>query len=293
MGDFNLKEDCTKQLVEAIKHGDFSKTKQYIDCANLEFINDFHDNLLTIALNNYGYSENSDNLQYFDIIKLLLQKGVPIQHDEEVGIWSMHSALLTDKVEVMQLLLDNGADINAILDDFGERNTIYDLAYSYYVIDILNAQLPSGFTYNDNEDEYLQFLEQNAWENKIKPPEMLKFLRDSGGKMLVEIDKPIYIKVDWDWSSTALWTKNNNGRWGNISNYDSYGLKLSKELKDRMQYWCNWQDNRNPLDEYDKYDVESCYHYGYALAIDLRRELSNRYVVYYDANIPINLDWEF
>jgi hypothetical protein len=292
LGDSNLNTDCTKKLVEATTNGDFVEVKKYIDCANLEFINDFHNNLLTIALDNYGYPENSDNPQYFDIIKLLLQKKVPIQHDDEIGIWSMHSALLTDKVEVMQLLLDNCADINAILDDCGERNTIYDLAYSYYFIDILDAKAPSGFTYNDNEDEYLKFLEQNAWRNKIQPPEMLKFLRHNGSKMLVEIEKPIHITIDWDWGSTALWTKNNNGRWGNLSDYDSYGLKLSKELKDRMQYWCDWQNSRNPPDEVGGYELESCYHYGYALAIDLRRELGNRYVVYYDANILINLDWE-
>jgi hypothetical protein len=61
LGDSNLNTDCTKKLVEATTNGDFVEVKKYIDCANLEFINDFHNNLLTIALDNYGYPENSDN----------------------------------------------------------------------------------------------------------------------------------------------------------------------------------------------------------------------------------------
>lgn len=92
--------------------------------------------------------------------------------------------------------------------------------------------------------------------------------------------------IDHDWSSTAVWVRVKDGGWAN-SDYDDY--PLSEELIQRMRYWCDWHDSYEPhlITTEMKWDAWNAY--GYALAIDAKRELGSDYKIYFSNNEEIEI----
>ena len=74
---------------------------------------------------------------------------------------------------------------------------------------------------------------------------------------------------------------------GNCPGYQ--GLDLPQWLIDRMEYWSAWYESYVPEEIEVKMDWESFEAYGLSLAIDLKRIVGNRYVVYYGTKKEIQI----
>ncbi len=87
------------------------------------------------------------------------------------------------------------------------------------------------------------------------------------------------IVVSKDWGSSALWGR---GKFGGLANFASYdAFSLPQWLIDRMNYWSDWYESRDP-DRPDDVDWENFHAYGLSIAIDLKRFLGSEWEVQYD-----------
>lgn len=97
--------------------------------------------------------------------------------------------------------------------------------------------------------------------------------------MASSFDKCIVVRKDW--GSSALWGR---GRFGGLANFTSYDeLSLPQWLVDRMNYWSDWFDCRDPEQPDHHMDWEDFHAYGLSIAIDLKRFLGAEWEVEYDA----------
>lgn len=85
------------------------------------------------------------------------------------------------------------------------------------------------------------------------------------------------VKVMWDWESTGLWS-NEPGIGFLDEEYEN--VPMSPGLAERMKHWCDWIQSQNSSNlsgfDWNHFDA-----YGMNIAIDLRQELDESWVVLY------------
>jgi len=96
--------------------------------------------------------------------------------------------------------------------------------------------------------------------------------------------KNLYVEADW--GSSGLWTDNDDEQGVCMVEYEK--VNLPKELSDRFTFWHDWFDMRPPeMESTDKdFDRILWENYGYALAVDLKRFVGDKYHVYYGYPYP-------
>lgn len=89
------------------------------------------------------------------------------------------------------------------------------------------------------------------------------------------------LRLDWDWSSTGIWHIEEPGARSLIGIARYADLNLSPGLVGRFNLWTDWHELCHVRDRHRQADWELLGLYGWALAIDLKRELGDDYYVEY------------
>lgn len=98
--------------------------------------------------------------------------------------------------------------------------------------------------------------------------------------MKIREDKRInIIMVNKDWGSSVLWGRSSTGGMANYSSYEHFGFP--SWLIERFDYWSNWYESNIPENISDSLDWDSFEAYGLSLAIDIKRLVGDKFVVYY------------
>lgn len=103
---------------------------------------------------------------------------------------------------------------------------------------------------------------------------------------VLEDNRENILIVEMDWGSTPLWGKSDNG---SIANYSDYAwLRLPSWLEDRMIFWTAWHDSFVP-EKPEEAGWNDWMAYGLSIAIDIKRNVGNKYVVYYGREREIEI----
>ena len=113
--------------------------------------------------------------------------------------------------------------------------------------------------------------------------------------MGIQTDKrPNLLMVSKDWGSTVLWGYLENGHMANYSTYERFGFPDS--LIRRCDFWSGWYENNEPCRIEETLNLQMWEAYGLALAIDIKRFVRDRYIVYFGTEheipyFPFDIDW--
>lgn len=105
--DFLLENKIPLDLFEAAATGEYSKVKELVE-SNPNLVSEYaHDGFTALGLASY--------LGHKDIVEYLIEKGADINSASKnsMKVMPLHSAVATNKVDIVELLLKNGAKVNA------------------------------------------------------------------------------------------------------------------------------------------------------------------------------------
>lgn len=200
-GSQNINDEVAGQslISYAIESGADPKILQtLIDAGcNTHFKNQAEDNLINISIKKYGIS--SSNL--ISYIQIFSNEGVDINEKNKVGKTALHHAVESNKPQILDILLQNGANPN---EQDAEGNSPFHIAVAHKLdLDTYNqlAEYDSmDFEQTNNRGEkafheYLRILDGYSSEN----PELLLKLIEDGANL--NSTSPFYNKEvsAWDW----------------------------------------------------------------------------------------------
>jgi ankyrin repeat protein len=142
-----------KELFDAIENSDFSKIKDLVHFgADINQANEDGETPLARVCSNMEYKAMKDVIHYF------ISKGADVNKYETGGFTPLFNAILANRVEVVLLLLERGANPN--INFFPEENpdlvsSALDLAYYRYLDAVVRQR--KGF-YNDPDEVYYEVI---------------------------------------------------------------------------------------------------------------------------------------
>lgn len=170
-------------LIEAISKKDLPLVEKLLsDGSDINAQDAYGESVLDAAV--FSLQEDPER---HSIVKFLLHKGAdPNLLDNERGS-PLHQPMFNMDTEMLELLLDYGADPNAAAGD-AESNMFYDYAEFDYRFNVYDLRLPEKPTDFDelNEDNWLNFLQRLAEKYNVREPDHLYLLRRRGAKAISE-----------------------------------------------------------------------------------------------------------
>jgi hypothetical protein len=100
-------------------------------------------------------------------------------------------------------------------------------------------------------------------------------------------ERPNILMISKDWGSTGVWVRTQSGGMANCTTYDRFNFP--EWLVRKFDFWSVWYENNDPLEIEKILDSSLWNAYGLSLAIDVKRIVGDRYVVYYDTEQEIPL----
>ena len=98
-------------------------------------------------------------------------------------------------------------------------------------------------------------------------------------------ERPNILMVSQDYGSSAVWLRNQGGGMANCSSYNGFDFNFPDWLICKLDFWSAWHERENdPNEEEGTIDWTLFHAYGLSLAIDVKRIVGDKYVVYYDTD---------
>ena len=187
-------EATNEQLIKAVIANDATAVKQLLEAGvSPDAVDSDGDPILKSAI--LGAESNGNT----DIVELLVKYGADVNVPDSKGYALLPQATLAGQLEVVQLLLDAGADVHGImtartLAGFTGEQTALVIAADRGHIEIVKLLIAYGVDVNQISGTYKGVaLHLAAWENH---PEIVQILLDNGA------DPDVY--NTWDLGETPL-----------------------------------------------------------------------------------------
>ena len=97
-------------------------------------------------------------------------------------------------------------------------------------------------------------------------------------------ERPNILMISKDWGSTVVWLRDETGGMANCTTYEGFDFNFPEWLIRRFDFWSAWYESNDPLHIEETLDLRLFNAYGISLAIDVKRIVKDRYVVYYSAD---------
>ncbi len=178
-------EERTRVFLSSACEGDIEAMRaQVVGGFDLNGKDRFGDTILERVINDL---ELSPTTRKYEVIREMLRLGADPQGLSEDGASPLLIAVLNMDAEMVRILLDAGADPNAV--GMRARNELlYDWADFVYRQEVWNVKLPEEATMADRTDidAWLRYLDRLAVKYGRRRPDHLRLLRSRGALSISE-----------------------------------------------------------------------------------------------------------